>query len=197
MFAFLSGSFSLRDLTIEAFRHARKTILALVLILILGSQVGCLQTFQRAYDWFRANKEKPISEFEGVTWLHNDISGWKQTTTIESVSFPGNLVSFPFDKARVWPTRTDMGTSTPVIGNVWVVFDYQGKRYAATWEWLRPGQTAKVASTLDGHHIGRAPIPSSWRPAPGERIWIMVSSHARHKIGSVRERSGLAEVVWQ
>jgi hypothetical protein len=140
----------------------------------------------------------PVSgEFPaGVQWLHTNVSGWPQTATISDVRFSGSSISFPFDRARDWPGRTGMGTSANVMGNVWIIFEYEGRWYAATWEWLRPGQTSKSKSAVSGEKIKRSPIPKSWRPAKGQRVGIMVSTHARAKTGPIKERSNVAWTEW-
>ena len=136
------------------------------------------------------------SDFDGVKWLHTDVSGWPVTTRIEGVYFRGGQIQFPFDAASRWPGRTDMGTSTLVVGNVWLIFIYNGEKLAVTWEWLRPGQTAKKMSAVGGHKMQRSPIPSSWRPTSGESYELMVSTHARGKISPLRERSNVVRFVW-
>ncbi len=140
--------------------------------------------------------EAPADGFPaGLVWLHTNVSGWPQTSTIERVYFSGGNIHFPHSMSGKWDARTDMGTSTLTEGNPWAIFEYEGQWYAATWEWLRPGQTSKPASKLEGGHIKRNPIPSSWRPSSGQRIGIMVSTHARARVGR-KERSNVAWIDW-
>jgi hypothetical protein len=73
-----------------------------------------------------------------------------------------------------------------------------GKWYAATFEWLRPGQTSKPVGVLDGSkgdHIKRSPL-SNWRPRKGERFGIMVSGLARGGARNVSERTNVQMVTW-
>ncbi len=174
-----------------------RTILTLLTVLTL---TGCA-TLDRIRDLIpeipeRPAPEQPANEFPpGVRWLHADVSGWPVTTQITSVTFSSGQIRFPFDAANRWTVRTDAGTTTPVIGNPWIVFEYQGQWYAGTWEWLRPGQTSKPMRVVDGAHIKRAPIPTSWRPKSGQRVGIMVSTHARSRVFD-RERSNLVWTVW-
>jgi hypothetical protein len=82
-------------------------------------------------------------------------------------------------------------------GNPWVVAQINGKWYAATYEWLRPGQTCKGSIERDtiGPHTKAEPL-LSWRPRSGEIVGFMVSGHARFGPDSVRERSNVVLVRW-
>ena len=53
-----------------------------------------------------------------------------------------------------------------------------GVWYAATWEWLRPGQTSKPTSVVNGAHIKKSPL-QDFRPVSGETYGFMVSGLAR------------------
>ena len=73
-----------------------------------------------------------------------------------------------------------------------------GQWYAATFEWLRQGQTSKPKGVLDGSmgdHIKVPPL-NRWRPRSGERIGLMVSGLARTKMRNVQERSNVSMVTW-
>ena len=132
------------------------------------------------------------SEITGsIRWLHTDVSSWPVTASL-TASVGGSTINFPYSKASVWPVVDG------VNANCWVFVKLNGQWYAATFEWLRRGQTAKPKGVLDGSmgdHIKVSPL-SSWRPKKGERIGIMVSGLARTQMRSVRERSNVYMVTW-
>ena len=82
-----------------------------------------------------------------------------------------------------------------VVGNPWIIVEYQGTWYAATWEWLRPGQECKSRSAVNGDHIKHEPL-RNWSPKSGERYWFMVSGLARSSHRNAEQRTNLVEVVW-
>ena len=132
------------------------------------------------------------SEITGtIKWLHTDVSSWPVTASL-TASVGGSTINFPYSKANVWPAVDG------VNANCWVFVKLNGQWYAATFEWLRRGQTAKPKGVLDGSmgdHIKVSPL-SSWDPHSGERIGIMVSGLARTQLRNVRERSNVYMVTW-
>lgn len=73
-----------------------------------------------------------------------------------------------------------------------------GKWYAGTWEWLRKGQTSKVAGCPDGSkgdHFKVSPL-NSWRPKSGDEFYLLVSGHARAAGRNVLERANPVKVRW-
>ena len=132
------------------------------------------------------------SEITGtIKWLHTDVSSWPVTASL-TASVGGSTINFPYSKAKVWPAVDG------VNANSWVFVKLNGQWYAATFEWLRRGQTAKPKGVLDGSmgdHIKVSPL-SSWDPHSGERIGIMVSGLARTQLRNVRERSNVYMVTW-
>src|SRR5690606_6948625 len=118
-----------------------------------------------------------------VTFLHTDIRDWPITSTLTEVELPdpGKLgVRCRHTKAGKWPES--QGSEGVLI----VVAEIGGRLYAASCEWLRPGQTWKPA--LGAHNIGAstkvAPFArkdgsewvSAWVPQPGETIGLMVAT---------------------
>ena len=63
-------------------------------------------------------------------------------------------------------------------GNPWIFVFQDGTWYAATWEWLRFGQTAKSMSSVAGDHIKKAPL-QDFHPVSGHVYGFMVSGLAR------------------
>lgn len=97
-----------------------------------------------------------------------------------------------YNKARVWPVVD--GT----VANCWAIVNINGTWYAGTFEYLRPGQTSKPTSVLDGSkgdHFKKQPL-SSWRPHSGERFGLMVSGLCRSSTRNVSERSNICMVTW-
>ena len=131
------------------------------------------------------------SEITGsIRWLHTDVSSWPVTASLTANI--GSAINFPYSKANVWPAVDGANA------NCWVFVNLNGQWYAATFEWLRRGQTSKPKGVLDGSmgdHIKVSPL-NSWRPKKGERIGIMVSGLARTQMRNVRERSNVYMVTW-
>ena len=132
------------------------------------------------------------SEITGsIKWLNTDVSGWSQTASL-SASVSGSTINMPYDKARVWPTVDG------VNANCWAIVNIGGQWYAATFEYLRPGQTSKPKAVLDGSlgdHFKVSPL-SGWHPSSGERFGVMVSGLARGGLRNVKERSNISMVTW-
>lgn len=140
-----------------------------------------------------------------VTWLHHDVSGWPAASRITSVRIrdvPAGGICIEHTKSRSWPSVSISGTS--LAGNPWVFANINGRWYAGTYEWNRPGQTCKLTvagkhkspSEELGPHIKRPPM-TSWVPKSGERVGFMVSTPARFgPDGPVRERSNIVVVTW-
>ena len=126
-----------------------------------------------------------------IKWLGMDVSGWAQTASLNA-SVGGGTINMPYNKARVWPTVDG------VNANCWAIANIGGQWYAATFEYLRPGQTSKPVGVLDGSkgdHFKVSPM-SSWRPRSGERFGLMVSGLARGGLRNVKERSNISMVTW-
>lgn len=126
-----------------------------------------------------------------IKWLHTDVSSWPETASM-SASVGGSTINFPYSKSKVWPAVDG------VNANPWVIVNMDGQWYAATFEWLRYGQTSKPKGVLDGSmgdHIKVSPL-NRWRPHSGERFGIMVSGLARTSTRNVKERSNVSMVTW-
>ncbi|MEZ4384243.1 MAG: NBR1-Ig-like domain-containing protein [Nannocystaceae bacterium] len=146
--------------------------------------------------------EPPALDLDAVIWLHTDVSAWPQTMTLASVTFDGAQICLNHggddEGAFVWPIELLNG-DTEVVGNPWVFIYRDGAWYGATWEWLRPSQTCKAATSVAGDHIKQAPFDagSGWTPSSGETLYFMVSALARlPEMTNVSERSNPVKVVW-
>ena len=139
------------------------------------------------------------AELADVKWLHANVRDWPQTAKL-TANVDAKNINFPYDKAGVWPVATS-GVEEGTNANPWVIVKWtDGKWYAATFGWLRKGQTAKPKWVLDrstgkGDHIKVSPL-SNWKPKSGERFYVMVSGHARSTGRNVKERSDPVEIVW-
>ena len=129
------------------------------------------------------------ANFEGVVWLHTDVSSWAVTSPL-SVSFGNGLIRLDYDKANVWPPNGE-----GLNGNPWIFVFQDGTWYAATWEWLRFGQTAKSMSSVAGDHIKKAPL-QNFHPVSGQVYGFMVSGLARDAQRNVHERTPVVMVQW-
>ena len=132
----------------------------------------------------------PLDE---LVWLHSDISGWPQTATLSTVSVSSDQICLLNDGVHAWPVVTLDGTE--LVGNPWIVLEHEGVWYAATWEWLRPGQECKARTSVNGDHIKKSPL-DTWSPTSGETYWFMVSGLARFSERNVEARTNLVPVVW-
>ncbi len=140
-------------------------------------------------DVLLCGKEVP-PDFEGVVWLHTNVSRWAVASPL-SVSFPtSSLIRVQYDKAGVWPAN-----SGGVNGNPWIFVFQDGKWYAATWEWLKLNQTVKNKSSVAGSHIKKAPL-QDFLPVSGEVYGFMVSGLARTSERNVLERTPVVMVRW-
>lgn len=130
------------------------------------------------------------SEITGtVHWLYPDVSSWPQTATLNA-SVGGGTINLSYDKAKVWHAVAGANA------NPWVFVNLNGQWYAATFEYLRHGQTAKPMSVLNSRdHIKVSPL-DKWRAHSGERIGLMVSGLVRGGYRNVKERSNIVMVTW-
>lgn len=143
-----------------------------------------------------APEAPPPLDLGDVTWLHTDVSGWRETARLESVTFRGGQICLNHDHADAWPHGDINGTV--VAANPWVFIFHDGRWWGATWEWMRPGQTCKNKTSVAGDHIKRAPFDqaSGWRPRPGQVLYFMVSGLARDAMRNAEERSNFVRVEW-
>ncbi|HRT04828.1 MAG TPA: hypothetical protein P5204_03935, partial [Kiritimatiellia bacterium] len=133
------------------------------------------------------------AELKDVVWLHANVRDWPQTAKM-TASVSNGAISFPYDKTKVWPAVDG------VNANPWAIVNVDGRWYAATFEWLRVGQTSKPMWVLDkstgrGDHFKVSPL-NKWTPKSGEQFYVMVSGLARSTGRNVKERSNVFKVVW-
>jgi hypothetical protein len=123
-----------------------------------------------------------------IHYLHADVSGWPITSSL-SVSIGGGSVNMPYDKTNVWPARGGLNA------NPWIIVNVDGQWTAATFEWLRVGQTSKPMSVVAGDHIKKPPL-NNFRPQSGVTYGWMVTSLARDSSRTVNERTNIVLATW-
>lgn len=133
-----------------------------------------------------------------VTWLHTDVSDWPVTSKIMDIRITSDEICIEHTKSGRWPTYEGDG-GVIAEGNPWVFGNVGGKWYAATYEFLRTGQTCKHIERRGewglGAHTKREPL-ESWAPRKGERVGFMVSTPARDSTRTSNERSNIVMVEW-
>lgn len=138
------------------------------------------------------------SEITGpVQWLDQNVSGWPQTSTLKA-SVSGGTLHLKHNKAKVWPTaRTRASDGGPLNGNCWIFVKVGDIWHAATFDWMRTGQTSKPVSSVrgTGGHIPRAPL-NTFVPRSGQRYGFMVSTPARGPERTINERSTISMLTW-
>ena len=138
------------------------------------------------------NKDDLPLDLRKVKWLHTNVSSWKQTATLK-VNVSGSRINLNYSKAKVWPAKK--AVSVVVNANPWIFVQKNGVWYAATWEWLRPGQTTKSRRAVAGDHIKRSPL-KNFKPVAGVTYGFMVSGLARDGTRNVKERSEIVMYQW-
>ena len=143
---------------------------------------------------FFKKEEKPVDEFKDIVWLHPNVSGWKKTAVCNP-QVAGNVINMEYDKKNVWPVAGTVDKGT--VANCWIIFNYNNVWYAATWEWLRKGQTVKTLTDKLGSYIKKSPtVPTKWHPTSGEKIGLFVSGLCRDKNRNIEERSNVVWMTW-
>ena len=148
-----------------------------------------------------------VSDFawSKINWLHKNVSRWAETSRIDSVEVKSNgEICIYHTQADYWPSEK-VGNGD-LAGNPWVIVKVNNQYYAATYEWLKLGQTCKFGHSPDtdslskvynsehsiGRHTKRSPL-QEWIPKGGDIIGFMVSGLARGDDRNVSERS---DIVW-
>lgn len=132
-----------------------------------------------------------------ITWLHTDVSSWPITSRITDVTITRSEICVDHTGAGRFPTSR-FGDIL-VEGNVWIVASFNGRWYAATYDWLRPGQVCKAVT---GEELGRdqiriPPMDASWPgPRSGEMVGFLVSTRARDGVPAGQERTNIVLVRW-
>ena len=127
-----------------------------------------------------------------VTWHGPDVRGWAVTSEMPSGAYvSGSDLHFPHTKASKWPQNGE-----GLEGNPWIVAHINGAWHAASFEWLRSGQTSKPWWKVEGGHIKAEPF-IGWSLSKGEECYVIVTALARGSSRSVAERTAARKVVWK
>ena len=170
-----------------------KNVMLVLLVGALSLSTGCATVIGWIEEYIHP-KPVPEQEFpEGMVWLHPSVENWEVTAKLKSVSFNGRYIVLDYDKANTWPAH-DFG-DMQLNANPWVIVNRDGKYYAATWEWMRKGQTSKFASAVNGDHIKRREL-NDWAPEPGEELQFFLSGLIRGPQRNVSERSNVVKIKW-
>jgi hypothetical protein len=128
-----------------------------------------------------------------VVWLHENVSNWEVTSKVTAVNIDHDTICIEHTKAGRWPRR-GIGE-----GNPWVVANIGGTWYAATYEYLRSGQTCKHIERRGewgiGPHTKKPPL-EGWAPRKGELVGFFVSTFARDSTRTSNERSNIYMLEW-
>lgn len=136
--------------------------------------------------------EIPVSD---IVWLDTDVSDWEITSEL-SVRLSGSLIVYDQDGTSKWPAGYVIGGY--LSGNPWVFIYQNGVWYGTTHEWMRPNQTAKNKSSVDGGHMKKLNyFSSSWKPTVGVEYGFMVSGLARSNVRNVEERTQIVLMTWE
>lgn len=132
---------------------------------------------------------QPVGNLHGV---HPSNMGYE--CLLDNVVFGNGVQGWSYDVAPQWPEYEG-----GVNGNVWVVAMLDGKWYAATFEWVRIGQTDKSLTLREfPQHIKEGPL-ANWVPIPGEPVYFFVSSCTRagawRNLGPAT-RTNIVKVTW-
>lgn len=132
-----------------------------------------------------------------ITWLHRDVSNWSITSQITDIRITDSQVCIDHTKAGQFPQSPFF--DIVVEGNVWIVAQFNGRWYAGTYDWLRPGQICKgvTAPEFGVDQIRIPPMDASWPgPRSGETVGFLVSSRARDNVQAGEERTNIKLVRW-
>jgi len=138
----------------------------------------------------------PPPDLATVTWLHSNVSNWPVTGNLSPITISGGQICLNYDQVGTWPIWNFNGVD--VVGNPWIFIWQDEQWYAGTWEWLRPGQTCKAATSVAGDHIKVSPFDanSGWVPTSGTTYYFMVTGLARTSYHNVEERTNVVPFVW-
>ncbi len=140
-----------------------------------------------------------------IVWLHTDVSGWDVTSTVTGTHIDYDKLCVYHTKAGKWPEVFGIfpeAPEDPMEGNIWIIARVDGVWYAATFDYLRPGDECKYDGYAPDDEgpgpstFGAAPL-STWAPQSGEPVYMFMSTVARHgPLGPLNERSDYAPLIW-
>lgn len=126
----------------------------------------------------------------------DDVLSWEKTSSMGVARYGSDgSILCPHSKAGQWPRIQIADDGTQAEGNLWgIALAPDGRWYARTLHYLRPGQTTKTYPVGDwGDDRLAMPWPRSHVIKSGEVVGLFVSTKARYGAPLPHERSG---VVW-
>jgi len=131
-------------------------------------------------------------DLASVTWYGPDIRSWTVASDLpRGVYVSGSTLHFPHTRAGQWQTDKD-----GLEGNPWVIVRVEGAWRAASFEWLRKGQTDKPWAKVRADHI-KVSAFSGYQLRRGEEFYVIVAGLSRGSSRGTMERTAARKVVWQ
>lgn len=131
-------------------------------------------------------------DLDAVTWYGPDIRDWPATSELpKGIYISGNMVNFPHTSAGKWQRNKD----GKLEGNVWAIVNYNGKWRAASWEWLKPGQTSKPWTKIEQGHFKVGDL-AGYQIKQGEEVYIIAAGLSRGNERGTKERTKATKVRW-
>jgi len=127
-----------------------------------------------------------------VAWHGPDVRAWPVASEMPQGAYvSGANLHFPHTKAGQWSVNGE-----GLEGNPWVVVQSGGQWHAATFEWLRKGQTSKPWEKVNAGHIKVGAL-GGYQLQRGEDFYVFVSGRARGAERGTAERTAARKVVWR
>jgi len=131
-------------------------------------------------------------DLSAVAWHGPDIRGWPIASEMPQGAYvSGSMLHFPHTKAGQWAAN-----KSGLEGNPWVIVRVGGQWRAATFEWLRKGQTSKPWEKVRADHI-KVSAFGDYQLQRGEEFYVIVSGRARGAEIGTQERTAARKVVWR
>jgi len=113
-----------------------------------------------------------------------------EETIYAELRISGKYIQILTKDSRKWRT---VNTEGGVNANIWVMAERNGKWFATTWEWMRPGSWSKPWNKCRPDHAKSSVMPSNYSIQNGDYIFAStIVRHPRHRNGS--ERTNLMKV---
>lgn len=135
-----------------------------------------VKSYMEASDiWYKFNSV--------VNSVHNP-SDWAETIRLDNVEIKNNRITFAFHKDTPWYPQEESG----LVGNLWMVQDIGGLKYATPFEWLRPNQNSKEYPTC---LVGEGHLEKPLQFNKGEKVGFFITTPARRWTTTTKERSNI------
>ena len=142
----------------------------------------------------KPSPKNPADEIDlsTVAWHGPDIRGWPIASEMPQGAYvSGSMLHFPHTRSGQWAAN-----EAGLEGNPWVIVRVGGQWRAATFEWLRKGQTSKPWAKVRADHI-KVSAFGDYQLQRGEEFYVIVSGRARGAEVGTQERTAARKVVWR